>query len=183
MYKLVENFLSDKECKDILDFSLKTLEVRESKIGKNEGEVNLKIRDSKISFYEYDAFFPFIKKRIMGELGHFSQIKGHSVKFNEKFQFTEYKKNQYYNWHTDNSGISINDRYYSLSIQLNDDYIGGKLELSNDGNIIEMRRGSGNMFIFLSDVLHRVTPVTEGVRYSLVNWFGIEKEDHKKTII
>ena len=41
-----------------------------------------------------------------------------------------------------------------------------------------------NLILFLSDIEHRVTPVTSGVRYTLVNWVKlIEKKDYKKTLL
>lgn len=184
MYKLVRNFLSKKECYDILNFSLENLDLHQSKIGSHKTNIDLKVRDSKVTFYEYDNVFPFIKKRILDELNDFSIVKGYSVKFDKSFQFTEYKQNQYYNWHTDNGGMNIEQRYFSIVIQLNDTYEGGNLELDIDGKIIEVEKGVGNLFFFLSNIQHRVTPVSDGIRYSLVNWFGIEKQsDYKKTLI
>ena len=37
--------------------------------------------------------------------------------------------------------------------------------------VLEEMNRQGTVIVFPSDTQHRVTPVTKGVRYSLVNWF------------
>jgi len=58
---------------------------------------------------------------------------------NQPFQFTTYEKGEYYNWHQDalNRGAG-SDRYCSVVIQLNDEYVGGNLEMKklDDENTI-----------------------------------------------
>ncbi len=47
-----------------------------------------------------------------------------------------------------------------------------------------MEFGAGNLYIFPSNVFHRVMPIESGTRYSLVSWLKLKKiEDHKKTLI
>ena len=72
-----------------------------------------------------------------------------------------------------------------MVIQLNDGYENGDLELKiSDTNLIKVEKGIGNVILFLSDIEHRVTAVTDGVRYTLVNWVGIkEKNNYKKTLL
>jgi len=94
-------------------------------------------------------------------------------------QHTEYQVGEHYNsWHTDthlHADSNASQRKLSISIQLSDpnDYEGGDLEFC-DGNLSciprEKLRGKGTVIIFPSFVTHRVTPVTKGVRHSLVSW-------------
>ena len=94
-------------------------------------------------------------------------------------QHTEYQVDEHYNsWHTDthlHADSNASQRKLSISIQLSDpnDYEGGDLEFC-DGNLSciprEKLRGKGTVIIFPSFVTHRVTPVTKGVRHSLVSW-------------
>ena len=91
-------------------------------------------------------------------------------------QVTRYTKDGFYNWHTDGMG-SHNDldnegttRKLSMSVILNSDYEGGDLEMRDLENKIP-RLEEGSIIVFPSFVEHRVTPVTEGIRYSLVTWF------------
>lgn len=74
-------------------------------------------------------------------------------------------------------------RKLSMTIQLSDssDYEGGDFELAtlevrNDNSLVPMIykpdfRNKGSVIAFPSYIKHRVTPVTKGVRYSLVVWF------------
>lgn len=92
-------------------------------------------------------------------------------------QFTEYaaENSGHYNWHEDNAwkGTKPFDRKMSMVIQLSaaDEYEGGKLELHNDPLPEGTFTTQGDVLFFPSFNRHRVSPVTSGVRYSLVTWF------------
>lgn len=82
----------------------------------------------------------------------------------------------HYTWHTD---MSMTDRHVprklSMSLLLSDplEFEGGDLEVkttSDESMTLEQKRGRA--WFFPSYVLHRVTPVTKGVRRSLVLWAG-----------
>ena len=112
----------------------------------------------------------------------------------EPVQFTKYKLNQYYDWHTDpwekpykrKEGDPDNGKVRKLSMtcQLTDgsEYTGGELEFDFRNYDPHMREESkhlvqakeilskGSIIVFPSFVWHRVKPVTKGVRYSLVMW-------------
>ncbi len=77
----------------------------------------------------------------------------------------------FYNWHTDFGGIRA-DRKISVSIQLSasEDYDGGDLELMYGHEPQRLDRARGAFIAFPSFMLHRVTPVTRGTRFSLVAW-------------
>jgi len=93
-----------------------------------------------------------------------------------EIQFTEYhgEGNQRYDWHEDSNwkGTTPFDRKLSVVIQLSKptDYQGGRLELHNDPLPDHLFRDQGDMIVFPSFNRHRVTPVTQGDRYSLVTW-------------
>jgi predicted 2-oxoglutarate/Fe(II)-dependent dioxygenase YbiX len=45
-------------------------------------------------------------------------------------------------------------------------------------------KGAGNLIIFLSNMEHRVTKITSGNRYTLVNWVGLKQiNNFKKTLL
>ena len=113
--------------------------------------------------------------------------------WSEDMQFTKYKLNQYYDWHSDSSikpDHNPNSRYYnkirklSMTCQLSDgsEYEGGELEFDfrnyspqmrdEDKHLIKATQilKKGSIIVFPSFVWHRVKPVTKGVRYSLVMW-------------
>jgi PKHD-type hydroxylase len=82
----------------------------------------------------------------------------------------------HYNWHIDMSEKTNSvPRKLSMSILLSDpaDFQGGELQVkpSND-EPINVEQAKGRAWFFPSYMLHRVAPVTKGVRQSLVLWVG-----------
>jgi len=77
----------------------------------------------------------------------------------------------HYDWHTDFGDIAPG-RKISISVQLSrpEDYEGGDLELMYKGEPDKAERARGALIAFPSFVLHRVSPVTRGTRWSLVAW-------------
>jgi PKHD-type hydroxylase len=77
----------------------------------------------------------------------------------------------FYNWHTDFAGFRPL-RKISISIQLSrpEDYDGGDLELLFGNSPLKLDKTRGTFIAFPSFMLHRVTPVTRGTRWSLVAW-------------
>jgi PKHD-type hydroxylase len=92
-------------------------------------------------------------------------------------QFTEYHGDEehHYDWHADDNWKRREpfDRKLSKVIQLSkpEDYEGGRLELWNDPLPEGHFREQGDVIVFPAFNRHRVTPVTKGLRYSLVTWF------------
>ena len=98
----------------------------------------------------------------------------------EPMQLSEYiangDKSGHYSWHTD---MSMMDRHVprklSMALLLSDpsEFEGGEFEVKTDCDIpITLEQKRGRAWFFPSWVLHRVTPVTKGVRKSLVLWVG-----------
>jgi PKHD-type hydroxylase len=91
-------------------------------------------------------------------------------------QFTRYKDDGHYDWHQDifsKDVIRKENRKLSFTLCLSDpnSYEGGVLEFFNGSQKLKLDTKSiGNIIIFDSWEWHRVTPVTGGVRYSLVSW-------------
>ncbi len=92
--------------------------------------------------------------------------------FGEQIQLSKYDSRElgYYDWHHDMGGEV--SRKISLTIQLTDpeSYEDGDLEMFEVGGPVKMERTRGVMVLFPSYKMHRVTPVTKGVRHSLVCW-------------
>ena len=111
--------------------------------------------------------------------------------YSEDCQFTKYTKGQFYNWHQDSFDKPFNDpnklmlhnkiRKLSVTCSLSDPstYSGGELEFyegsperASKKNMFKCTEISeqGSIVVFPSFMWHRVCPVTEGTRYSLVIW-------------
>lgn len=92
--------------------------------------------------------------------------------FEQGLQFTRYTApGEHYRWHSDR-GFMSPTRKLSVSVQLSDpqSYKGGGLELNPDGVVAKVPKKRGMVTLFPSYTLHRVRPVTEGTRFSLVAW-------------
>jgi PKHD-type hydroxylase len=92
--------------------------------------------------------------------------------FQDGLQYTTYYGDGgHYDWHVD-MGPGISNRKLSCVLQLSDpgEYEGGDLEFNPGGNILTSPKELGLMVFFPSFLLHRVTPLTGGVRKSLVTW-------------
>lgn len=97
------------------------------------------------------------------------------AEFAESAQIARYgaERQGHFDWHSDiGAGALAAKRKLTIVVQLSDpaDYEGGMLELRPDSNLHQAPRARGAMTVFPSFVLHRVTPVTAGTRWSLTLW-------------
>jgi PKHD-type hydroxylase len=176
--QIFENFLSSHECNLILNKCKTELTLDKAMVlGIDGSDTNNNIRKSSIAWV---SELEFLNERLILKLKNSFNIAGMEVIGLGKFQFTEYKVGEYYNWHIDTINNKPGGRFASIVLLLNDEYSGGKLEIKNTNNeIIPLIHNIGTLFIFKSDLLHRVTPVETGVRYSLVNWVSLVKTNSK----
>jgi len=183
----VSGFLTKEECDTILDFSLQNLILKPAEVvEKNTPDYD--VRKSNVVFYPYYKKFPFLLNKITKLLYNNIRVKGFDLDYEDsEFQFTEYNKGDFFNWHKDvyKDEITEIDRYCSLVIQLNDDYEDGNLELKlSDNQIMKVEKETGSIIVFLSNTEHQVTKVKNGNRYTLVNWIGLKKNNnHRKTLL
>ena len=108
----------------------------------------------------------------------------------QSVQYTTYGEGEFYAWHTDQEAKPYvkepgagKVRKLSVSVQLSeaDDYEGGDFELEEMYRIpskhemrirvIDELRPRGSVLVFPAHLFHQVTPVTCGVRRSLVAWY------------
>ncbi|MCV2871087.1 2OG-Fe(II) oxygenase [Defluviimonas sp. WL0050] len=97
------------------------------------------------------------------------------TEFAESAQVARYgaEREGHFDWHSDiGMGAAAARRKLTMVVQLSesDAYSGGVLELMPDANIHAAETGRGTATVFPSFVLHRVTPVTAGERWSLTIW-------------
>lgn len=172
----IKNFLSEDECKEILNTYLSKLKLEPALI--DGGKLDNNLRKSSVAFIDTIVS---IDNRLKNTLNQNIKIKDNTLTGLSRYQLTQYGVGEYYGWHIDSDNNKNKNRYCSIVIQLNNEYEGGDLEFKDvNGNEIKFERGVGNLHIFFSDILHRVTPITEGVRHSLVNWVSLEKIRHQK---
>jgi len=93
----------------------------------------------------------------------------------ESLQILRYDEGGHFQtWHSDAGYDAQAIRLVSVSVELSapGDHEGGNLEVMPDtiGGVRSLPRGGARFFP--SKALHRVTPVTSGVRHALVIWTG-----------
>lgn len=141
------------------------------------------VRISDVSFHTRDANTAWIFDRLNFVLNRVNEdyynfdLNGYS-----QIQYTKYRaeENAKYDWHMDtildHNNISeglLETRKLSLTLNLNDDYEGGEFELnlgSESRSVVKVPSKKGRAIIFPSFLIHRVKPVTSGIRKSLVVW-------------
>ena len=145
-----------------------------------------KIRISDIAWCKdqwlYDIIFPF-----MGEANDKAGW-SYDIKYAETCQITRYTKGGFYNFHVDGNGDHLSAynrpenkflhghvRKLSMSIMLNDNFEGGAFEFASyakeNCTVTPIEAEAGSIIIFPSSMEHRVAPITQGTRYSVVCWF------------
>lgn len=130
-------------------------------------------RKSNVLFMFPNATTEWIFYKIEESINALNKFFGYDLDgMGEGIQFAEYRApDGHYNWHTD-SGDTPVVRKLSMTVELSDpsSYEGGDLELNATGKPEIMTKKQGRIIAFPSHTLHRVTPVTSGVRHSLVVW-------------
>jgi PKHD-type hydroxylase len=140
-----------------------------------------KVRSSKIKWIPQEDQWEWVYAKLMEMIVEANKslwnFDLHSVLDN--VQYTEYHANEegHYNWHQDLGPGWLSRRKISVTVQLSDpsEYEGGELEYWKGGPIEyadKAPKGKGVVFIFPSYMMHRVSPVTKGVRRSFVLWVG-----------
>ena len=171
---IFENFLSVEECNFILNKCKENLTLANAEVYGN----NDKLRKSSVGWI---SDLDFLNARLTNKLRETFNINGMEVTGLGDYQFTEYKVGEYFDWHTDSTTTIYRDRFTSIVIQLNNTYNGGVLEIKNlKGELVPIENKIGTLYIFNSRLSHRVTPVVDGIRYSLVNWVSLVKTDSTK---
>ena len=176
-YYWFQNAFSEEDLTRLYNL-LESLPYQDATTIGNQDEKISEVRSSKIKWipqtnnwqWLYEKLFDMIEEA-NGTLWNFDLFGT-----NEFIQYTEYLADDqgHYDWHQDigHGGPSL--RKISLVVQLTeaDEYEGGDLQIWPGGNIWTVPKGKGNVAIFPSYMMHRVTPMTSGVRKSLVLWAG-----------
>ena len=193
-YYYFKNVFSNLFCDEVIKYGNSQNEIlartggtQDKKLNKKEKKQLLKKRNSNVSWLDQEWIYreirPFLieANKQAGWNYHFDYL--------ESIQFTKYKLNQHYGWHVDEYPKPFDDdceninwrgktRKISAVIILSNpnDYKGGELMFKyfqGEKTKIESVKDflpKGSIIVFPSYVLHKVKPVTDGLRYSLVVW-------------
>jgi PKHD-type hydroxylase len=135
--------------------------------------VGVDYRVSKIAWIEPDEDARWLYHRLGLLVHRANRYYGFElVGFAEPLQYTLYGPGHRFEWHMDLGAGPASARKLSLTVQLSEasEYEGGDLEFFNARGEGAVRRPRGSVTFFPSYLAHRVSPVTRGLRRSLVAW-------------
>ena len=161
----LDRFL-DEEIEDIKKLG-DALLWEEGKI--KDDKVNHSIRDSRIAWIHptTETHWLFDRAILMFKSSMpFSAL--------QSAQYTVYDSTgSHYDWHRDIGGDEIAKARVTVGIvQLShpSEYKGGVLQLKHESEIIDVMKTKGMVTTFPIQLEHRVTPVTSGIRKTLIMW-------------
>jgi PKHD-type hydroxylase len=141
----------------------------------SSGNTDASLRRSRVAFLGLDQRYSWLYQRLWAAVQVCNpqcfDVDVASVEPNVQVARYDSAESGFYDWHFD-FGPAKPLRKLSISIQLSnsEDYDGGDLELLYGNVPKQLDRTRGAFIIFPSFMLHRVTPVTRGTRWSLVAW-------------
>lgn len=181
--------LSDEICDKIIKLGKTKISEHGYKatVGTDTGKLNEDIRKSSVCWFNdqwlYDLLCPYVYEANVNAGWNFD------IENSEDIQFTEYKKNGYYSWHSDGGSDhhakyskentkweTYYDKVRKLSMTVNlshrKDYDGGDLLIKNYEQEITCKKAGhrGSIIVFPSFYQHKISPITKGIRNSLVMW-------------
>jgi PKHD-type hydroxylase len=176
-YYLIPTAIDKSVCECIKTQMQTTINLEDAKVGGSivEGKT-VKHRICEIGWLNTDGW-------IAGMMAHFIHYANLSY-FNydlttwaARIQYTKYNgNNSKYNWHvdTDTSMVPNEERKLSISLMLSEktEYEGGNFKIIIGDRKQDIDLNIGDALIFPSFLRHRVSPIRNGCRETLVGWYG-----------
>lgn len=167
-------FLSPDECRRVIgealagDGSVGTLVGGDKQLSTRRAETYW-LDENSVSSWIFDRMLRAIAESNRRHFGF--EIE----EFAERMQVSHYTAEHqgFFDWHVDiGNGRLAARRKLTAVVQLSADnaYEGGFLEANSNGSVESASKKIGTMLILPSFVLHRVSPVLDGERYSLTLW-------------
>jgi len=141
-----------------------------------QGNIDTDTRDCSVAFFNsYSENATWIYQRLTATILDINaRFLNYDLSRIESLQFTRYESGnkEFYGKHIDALYRAFALRKLSFSVMLSDpaDYEGGDLLLHYGKTPVMASNARGKIIFFPSYLLHEVTPVTKGTRYSLVGW-------------
>ncbi|MEH0073614.1 2OG-Fe(II) oxygenase [Pannonibacter sp. Pt2] len=169
----MKDVFTPAECAEIIALA----ENVEMKDGGLVGGIQHNIRRARISWLDDQGSAAFVMNRILETVATANReaFQFDITDFQERLQVAAYDETDegHYDWHSDiGDGAIARQRKLTIVVQLSqpDLYTGGSLDLDLGSAKWSAPREQGSATLFASFMLHRVTPVSSGRRYSLTCW-------------
>jgi hypothetical protein len=176
----IENFLSIEECDTILKIS-ENFEFKDATTSyeidnsMSAEDFNFNFNKRKIVYLD-TTLFSELSTKILNKLNELNIFNGINYNTIRNYSFNKYSINDFLNYHYDVAEIH-NGATITLVIELSDNYTGGEFCYKIDDIEHNFTKAKGNLYIFESTTMHKVKPITNGIRYSINCWpkFKIKK--------
>jgi PKHD-type hydroxylase len=159
-------------------------EIEKATVMSEETPIDENIRRSKVKFFNRDDYtFPIFDRLNSAIEDTNDRFYNFILNGYDSFQYTEYHHEEKgaYNFHMDsgfgdrNGDSRFEMRKLSVVMCLNrpgEDFEGGQfyMNMGSEKNAFEVEMKRGRIILFPSFLIHRVAPVTKGIRKSLVIW-------------
>ena len=174
-YYYFESALPPEMCNTIIELGKQ--KIQEDATINTDKSVDEKMRKGQVAWVKDE----WLQQMIASYVARANSEAGWNFVINDRehIQFATYENEAFYDYHRDCDIDAKKYRKLSVSVQLSDlsAYVGGDLLLKNFwGNTnLPMDEGvfkQGTIIVFPSILLHTITPITQGTRYSLVQWFS-----------
>lgn len=161
---VIENFLTEKECEDLILFS-ETKGYEEATVSLKSGAKMMKnIRNNERLIYEdeilaqqyWEKLKPFCPEKLDTAI---------AIGLNEQFRFYKYQSNQRFKRHIDGR-FQRNEQEESrvtFMMYLNQDFEGGETNFDD----LSISPKTGMALCFIHELKHEGSPVTKGIKYVL----------------
>lgn len=170
----VRDFLTPEECNSIINIGNSHQRVV-SVVNETNDVINSIRRNHVVFLKSVDTANEWIFSKVANTVNSLNrQFWNFDLKFLETLQFTIYDEpGDFYTAHMDMGHNRVEARKLSIVVQLSDpaDYQGSNLQLHSCGmDFYNTMRDRGTLIAFPSYMVHQVTPLLVGTRYSLVSW-------------
>jgi len=170
-WRLFSGMVSPQECENIKQICYESCRLEDGGVFSGTDVTSVSsVRKTKVGWTEHP--------KLMAMAMHYLRLANRDafsvdIDYLPPLQFGEYSADGFYDWHYDVNweGQGPYDRKLSFVLQLSDPttYEGGAFEFREIEQPTRFRE-QGSVLIFPSYLTHRVTPVTTGIRNSLVGW-------------
>tara|TARA_R100001509_G_C4824657_1_gene201079 strand:- start:412 stop:954 length:543 start_codon:yes stop_codon:yes gene_type:complete len=116
----------------------------------------------------------FVKEKIFQCVDHYKNRHNIDIEKISQLDILKYEKNKFeagYKFHKD-FGLKCSERHLSISICLNNEYMGGEFVFDLPSGHYTVPQNVGDAVVFPSNFMfpHQVNKITQGTRYALIGW-------------
>lgn len=173
LYRILtrEKLFTPAECEQIIQLNAES--PRAESLISDQGKKDLSLRNSQTSVLLHQDNSKWVHERLMKALQEYNAMMKFKIASLEQLQIQAYRPGGFYSWHMDLGEGHMSTRKISVVLLLSapSQFKGGKLEFwmgSDKGSAHVLEQGDA--VFFPPYLLHRVTPVTAGLRHTLVAW-------------